>query len=50
MVFQQPNPFPLSIYDNIAYVLREQGSRRRPRRQALDGPVRDALARAGPAR
>src|SRR5213076_2471772 len=31
MVFQQPNPFPLSIYDNIAYVLREQGSRRRPR-------------------
>jgi phosphate transport system ATP-binding protein len=47
MVFQQPNPFPLSIYDNIAYVLREQGSRRRPRRHALDGPVRDALTRAG---
>jgi phosphate transport system ATP-binding protein len=47
MVFQQPNPFPLSVYDNIAYVLREQGSRRRPRRQALDGPVRDALTRAG---
>ncbi len=47
MVFQQPNPFPMSVFDNIAYVLREQGSRRRPRRQALDGPVRDALARAG---
>ena len=29
MVFQQPNPFPMSIFDNIAYVLREQGSRRR---------------------
>ncbi|HEY1595525.1 MAG TPA: phosphate ABC transporter ATP-binding protein [Thermoleophilaceae bacterium] len=47
MVFQQPNPFPLSIYDNVAYVLREQGSKRRPGRRALDGPVRDALSRAG---
>jgi phosphate transport system ATP-binding protein len=47
MVFQQPNPFPLSVYDNIAYVLREQGSKRRPRRSTLDGPVRDALSRAG---
>ena len=28
MVFQQPNPFPMSIFDNLAYVLREQGSRR----------------------
>ena len=28
MVFQQPNPFPMSVFDNIAYVLREQGSRR----------------------
>ena len=26
MVFQQPNPFPMSVFDNIAYVLREQGS------------------------
>ena len=24
MVFQQPNPFPMSIFDNVAYVLREQ--------------------------
>ncbi|HEY2603306.1 MAG TPA: phosphate ABC transporter ATP-binding protein [Thermoleophilaceae bacterium] len=47
MVFQQPNPFPLSVFDNVAYVLREQGSKRRPRRSALDGPVRDALSRAG---
>ena len=29
MVFQQPNPFPMSIFDNVAYALREQGSRRR---------------------
>ncbi|HKR99957.1 MAG TPA: phosphate ABC transporter ATP-binding protein [Candidatus Dormibacteraeota bacterium] len=47
MVFQQPNPFPLSVFDNIAYVLREQGSRRRPARRTLEAPVRDALSRAG---
>jgi phosphate transport system ATP-binding protein len=46
MVFQQPNPFPMSVFDNIAYVLREQ-AKRRPRRQALRGHVEDALARAG---
>jgi phosphate transport system ATP-binding protein len=46
MVFQQPNPFPMSVFDNIAYVLREQ-ARRRPRRPALRAPVQDALARAG---
>ena len=46
MVFQQPNPFPMSVFDNIAYVLREMGSRR-PRKRALDRPVRDALDRAG---
>jgi len=46
MVFQQPNPFPMSVFDNVAYVLREQ-AKRRPRRSAVRGPVRDALARAG---
>ena len=46
MVFQQPNPFPMSVFDNIAYVLREQAARR-PRRAALRGAVRDALTRAG---
>jgi len=46
MVFQQPNPFPMSVFDNIAYVLREQ-ARRRPRRAALRPAVEDALARAG---
>jgi phosphate transport system ATP-binding protein len=46
MVFQQPNPFPMSVFDNIAYVLREQASRR-PKRAALRGAVRDALQRAG---
>jgi len=46
MVFQQPNPFPMSIFDNIAYVLREQ-ARRRPRKGSLRPAVEDALARAG---
>jgi phosphate transport system ATP-binding protein len=46
MVFQQPNPFPMSVFDNVAYVLREQ-ARRRPRRASLRPAVEDALARAG---
>jgi phosphate transport system ATP-binding protein len=29
MVFQRPNPFPMSIFDNIAYGLRIQGNRNR---------------------
>ncbi len=29
MVFQQPNPFPMSIFDNVAFALREQSRRRR---------------------
>jgi phosphate transport system ATP-binding protein len=46
MVFQQPNPFPMSIFDNVAFALREQ-SRRRPRRPELEPLVVDALKRAG---
>jgi phosphate transport system ATP-binding protein len=46
MVFQQPNPFPMSIFDNVAFALREQ-SRRRPRRRELEPAVEHALRRAG---
>jgi phosphate transport system ATP-binding protein len=46
MVFQQPNPFPMSIFDNVAYGLREQGSKR-PGRAELEPQVADALRRAG---
>ncbi len=46
MVFQQPNPFPMSIFDNVAFALREQ-SRRRPGRRELEPLVADALQRAG---
>jgi len=46
MVFQQPNPFPMSVFDNVAYALREQASRR-PRKADLREPVERALRRAG---
>lgn len=40
MVFQKPNPFPMSIYDNIAYGPRLQGVRGR---RTLDDMVEEAL-------
>jgi phosphate transport system ATP-binding protein len=46
MVFQQPNPFPMSIFDNVAFALREQG-RKKPGRRELEPLVVDALKRAG---
>jgi phosphate transport system ATP-binding protein len=51
MVFQQPNPFPMSVFENVAYALREEhakGARRRRRgRKELEPKVVDALRRAG---
>jgi phosphate transport system ATP-binding protein len=41
MVFQQPNPFPKSIYDNVAYGLRVQG-----RTDNVDERVERALKNA----
>ncbi|MCW3023807.1 MAG: phosphate transporter ATP-binding protein [Conexibacter sp.] len=46
MVFQQPNPFPMSIFDNVAYAIRVQ-NRKRPSRGDLGPQVVDALRRAG---
>lgn len=43
MVFQQPNPFPMSIYDNIAYGPRIHGEKSRAR---LDAVVERSLRRA----
>lgn len=40
MVFQKPNPFPKSIYENVAYGLRLQGNRKR---HELDQRVEWAL-------
>jgi phosphate transport system ATP-binding protein len=46
MLFQQPNPFPMSIFDNVAYGLRERGSKK-PGRRELEPVVIEALHRAG---
>ncbi|HHT07775.1 MAG: phosphate ABC transporter ATP-binding protein PstB [Christensenellales bacterium] len=43
MVFQKPNPFPMSIYDNIAYGPRTHGVRSKVK---LDDLVEQALRRA----
>ena len=43
MVFQKPNPFPMSIYDNIAYGPRIQGIKSR---SALDEIVEKSLRQA----
>lgn len=40
MVFQQPNPFPMSIYDNIAYGPRIHGIKNKPK---LDEIVENSL-------
>jgi phosphate transport system ATP-binding protein len=44
MVFQKPNPFPKSIYENIAYGLRINGH---TKRDALDAVVEASLKKAG---
>ena len=43
MVFQKPNPFPMSVYDNIAYGPRTHGVRRRAQ---LDDTVEASLRAA----
>jgi phosphate transport system ATP-binding protein len=43
MVFQKPNPFPKSIYENVAYGLRVRGVRQRA---ILDEKVEEALRSA----
>ena len=42
MVFQQPNPFPMSIYDNVAYGPRIHGTRNKK----LDMIVEESLKKA----
>ena len=40
MVFQKPNPFPKSIYENVAYGLRVRGENNT---RTLDDKVEEAL-------
>jgi len=44
MVFQKPNPFPMSIYDNIAFAPRTFGINKK---SELDGIVERSLKQAG---
>ncbi|MCL1803426.1 MAG: phosphate ABC transporter ATP-binding protein PstB [Eubacteriaceae bacterium] len=44
MVFQKPNPFPMSIYDNIAFAPRTFGIKKKAE---LDGIVEQSLKQAG---
>lgn len=43
MVFQHPNPFPMSIFDNVAYGLRVQGIKDK---KVLNKKVKNSLKRA----
>ena len=43
MIFQQPNPFPMSIYDNVAFGPRLHGIKKK---EELDQIVEQALVRA----
>ncbi|MHB9036260.1 MAG: phosphate ABC transporter ATP-binding protein PstB [Armatimonadota bacterium] len=43
MIFQRPSPFPMSIYNNVAYGLRLQG---KTGKSELDGRVEQALRKA----
>ncbi|MBX3277316.1 MAG: phosphate ABC transporter ATP-binding protein [Acidobacteria bacterium] len=47
MVFQRPNPLPLSIYENIVFGLRLHSERRALTRADLDAAVEGALTEVG---
>src|SRR5574341_226199 len=46
MVFQRPNPLPISVYENVVFGLRIHDDRRLGRSE-LDAAVEDALTRVG---
>ena len=47
MVFQRPNPLPISVYENLVFGLRIHGERASLRRSLLDDAVESALAEVG---
>ena len=47
MVFQRPNPLPLSVYDNVVFGLRIHSPRAGLRRADLDAAVETALTSVG---
>ena len=47
MVFQKPNPFPKSIFDNIAYGPRINGTRKRSAARRASSRTRSRVLRSG---
>jgi phosphate transport system ATP-binding protein len=47
MVFQRPNPLPISVYENVVFGLRIHGERASLKRASLDGAVEEALTEVG---
>ena len=47
MVFQRPNPLPVSVYKNIAFGLRIHSERKELKRSSLDQAVETALTEVG---
>jgi phosphate transport system ATP-binding protein len=47
MVFQRPNPLPISVYENVVFGLRLHHPRRALRRPELDAAVENALTEVG---
>ena len=43
MVFQRPNPLPISVYENVVFGLRVHTPRRRLKKSAVDAAVEQAL-------
>jgi phosphate transport system ATP-binding protein len=47
MVFQRPNPLPISVYENVVFGLRVHGTRSQLKKPVLDEAVERALADVG---
>ena len=47
MVFQRPNPLPISVYENVVFGLRIHGERSTLKRSLLDAAVETALTEVG---
>src|SRR5262245_29213093 len=47
MVFQRPNPLPISVYENVVFGLRIHSERRTLKRAVLDEAVETALTEVG---
>src|SRR5260221_1630232 len=47
MVFQRPNPMPISVYENVVFGLRIHSARRALTRSEMDSEVEKALTEVG---